>query len=346
VDVPGVVWLEHLNLVVGDISVAKQFYVAFLGLSEDEDNAKHFNLGQQQVSCCCVSFWSYSSYTGYDVVDLFIKHSYSFCHSTTTQFHLAATDEPPQRVTGSIGLTVPNLQRIRDRVETAQTELEGTMFSVQKCEEDSKIMTVSCPWGNTFHLYDMSIDDDYRTTATITAQKMVNLHLEGGAYGSHRMAVRGKPGIRFAEIATSVGTIDAIARFYETMLGCIVLRRNVDTAETAAVSVGPGVHLVFVESPSLSNDQVEQMKGVHACIYISSFQETYQRLKKHNLIWTNPRFTHLDSCDTWEEAVASRTLRFKDVLDLETGDKLLEFEHETRPLMHGQYMKVPRYVPN
>lgn len=326
--------------------MAKQFYVAFLGLSEDEDNAKHFNLGQQQVSCCCVSFWSYSSYTGYDVFDLFIKHSYSFCHSTTTQFHLAATDEPPQRVTGSIGLTVPNLQRIRDRVETAQTELEGTMFSVQQCEEDSKIMTVSCPWGNTFHLYDMSIDDDYRTAATVTAQKMVNLHLEGGAYGSHRMAVRGKPGIRFAEIATSVGTIDAIARFYETILGCIVLRRNVDTAETAAVSVGPGVHLVFVESPSLSNDQVEQMKGVHACIYISSFQETYQRLKQHNLIWTNPRFTHLDSCDTWEEAVASRTLRFKDVLDLETGDKLLEFEHETRPLMHGQYMKVPRYVPN
>ena len=50
--------LEHLNLVVGDMDLAKKFYVEFLGLSRD-DNPKHFNLGQQQVRLSSVgaSFW-------------------------------------------------------------------------------------------------------------------------------------------------------------------------------------------------------------------------------------------------------------------------------------------------
>ena len=43
--------------------------------------------------------------------------------------------------------------------------------------------------------------------------------------------------------------------------------------------------------------------------------------------------------------MASRTLRFKDVVDLATGTKLLELEHETRPARHGQFLKVPHYEP-
>ena len=47
-DMNGIVWLEHLNLVVGDMGHALKFYVDFLGLSRDS-NPKHVNLGQQQV---------------------------------------------------------------------------------------------------------------------------------------------------------------------------------------------------------------------------------------------------------------------------------------------------------
>lgn len=47
-DLNGIVWLEHLNLVVGDMDLALKFYVDFLGLSRDS-NPKHVNLGQQQV---------------------------------------------------------------------------------------------------------------------------------------------------------------------------------------------------------------------------------------------------------------------------------------------------------
>jgi hypothetical protein len=186
---------------------------------------------------------------------------------------------------------------------------------------------------------------------------MVKFHEEGGIYGPHRMAVRGNPGIRDVEIACAVGTTNSIAEFYETVLGCHVIRRTTtkdnpdsnDPAEVqlAIVSVGPGVYLVFVEQTHLSRECMQQiqMEVVHDCICIPNFRSSYNELKERNLIWTNPRFTHLDSCDTWEECASSRTFRFKNIVDVNTGEKVLELEHETRPMSHGQYMKVPPYVP-
>ena len=122
-DVHGILWLEHLNLIVGDMETATKFYINFLGMTpEREHNVKsnHFNLGQQQ-------------------------------------FHLAASNnenDVPQRVTGSIGLTVPNLQRIRERIDIAKEELDGTLFSIVANNDDddsNSIMTVTCPWGNVIH---------------------------------------------------------------------------------------------------------------------------------------------------------------------------------------------------
>jgi hypothetical protein len=171
---------------------------------------------------------------------------------------------------------------------------------------------------------------------------MVKLHAEGGAYGAHRMSIRGNPGIRYVEVACRPGTTPAIANFYKDMLDCTV---SIPTLGQAVISVGPGVHLVYIEDDKLSDDDVKGMEGVHICIYANDFKGLYHRLASKKLIWTNPRFTHLDRCDTWEEAVASRTLRFKDIIDLSTGEKILELEHETRPLRHGQYLKVPNYDP-
>ena len=83
--------------------------------------------------------------------------------------------------------------------------------------------------------------------------------------------------------------------------------------------------------------------GVHICFYIASFKVAYERLKKLGLIWTNPRFRRLDTCDTYEEAVASRQFRFKTVVDLETRAPLLELEHEVRASRHCQFFKKVDY---
>jgi len=243
---------------------------------------------------------------------------------------------------------VPSLQKIKERIERAKSDLQGTLFAIDK--ESDQVMTITCPWGNIFHLYDITLDDDDATeSSTQSPHKMVNMHAEGGAYGAHCMAVRGQPGIRYVEFTVPFSTSQPIARFYEDVMKCNqVMTKTIDDNgnECAIIGVGPGVHFAFVESSELTTESLEMQEGVHACIYISNFESTYHELKDRGLIWTNPRFTHLDSCDTWEEACASRTLRFKDVLDVKTGEKVLELEHETRPMRHGQYLKVPHYKPN
>lgn len=95
----------------------------------------------------------------------------------------------------------------------------------------------------------------------------------------------------------------------------------------------------------LTEEQVAAGQGIHVCIYIAMFEQKYQQLKQADLIWTNPRFLHLDTCDTLEEAKASRQFRFKDIVDLQTGSKLLELEHETRASRHYQFMKHVLYNP-
>lgn len=310
-DLEGILWLEHVNLVVGSKEIAEYFYIDILGFTRDAGKSFHVNLGQQQ-------------------------------------FHLAETEDPPQRIAGSMGLVVPSLETVRKRLMDAQEKLKDTQFSILSDDISGKCISLTCPWGNLIHLY--GVADDETDSSSESRQKMVNLHAEGGAYGAHRMAIRGNPGIRFLEIACPTDKAGAIAKFYRDVMGCTVLEVSPDEADNtrkimAIVSVGPGVNLVFVENDELTLQDSAAMEGIHICIYVQTFQALYNRLSKLNLIWTNPRFLHLDSCDSWEEAAQSRTLRFKHVIDLETGEKLLELEHETRPLQHGQYLKVPLYHP-
>uniref|UniRef100_A0A7S1BJJ5 Glyoxalase/fosfomycin resistance/dioxygenase domain-containing protein n=1 Tax=Corethron hystrix TaxID=216773 RepID=A0A7S1BJJ5_9STRA len=304
VDLPGVVWLEHINLVVGSKAQAEAFYCDFLGFTVDSGTSFHRNLGQQQV-------------------------------------HLAANSEHPQRITGSVGLVVPSLETLRSRVPAAMAALIGTLFGVDKDDAEEGYMTIVGPWGNIMHLYDLDLDNRQKPLSE-DPRKMVKNHAEGGSYSASRMAVRGQPGIKYVEVACKPGTVPAIARFYEEMIGCTVTRVSEDKA---IIDMGPGVHLAYVESRGLCHDDWQGMEGVHLCIYVNDFGGLYRRLANRDLVWTNQRFVHLDTCDTWEDAAASRTLRFKDIIDLETGEKLLELEHETRPLTHGQFMKVPRYQP-
>ncbi|CAM9811143.1 unnamed protein product, partial [Heterosigma akashiwo] len=301
-DVKGIMWMEHINLVVGSKPLAETFYFDLLGFSKDRSSSFHCNLGQQQ-------------------------------------FHLAETGDPAQRVTGSIGLVIPSLKNLRERVDVFKDVFSSTQFEIVQDEGDW--MTVVCPWGNWLHLYDISMDSKLEKLSD-SPQKMVQLHADGGSYAANRIGIRGNPGIRYIEIACRPGTATAIAKFYEEILECSVYTPKDDQA---FISVGPGVHLGFVENENLSEQDIKAMEGVHICVYAHNFKGLYDRLKARGLIWTNPRFTHLDSCDTWEETNASRTLRFKDIIDLGTGEKVLELEHETRALRHGQYMKVPFYEP-
>ena len=314
-DLNGIVWLEHINLVVGSRPLAERFYLDLLGCTKDKSASFHVNLGQQQ-------------------------------------FHLAENGEPAQRVTGSIGLVVPQLATVRTRLEQAllheQDDWKNTELRILEDDTVNNCMTIICPWGNTMHLYDAQAEVESLQPTSDSPHKMVKLHAEGGTYAARRMAVRGNPGIRYIELACPPDTTSAIAKFYKEMVGCTIHTMMSSSAPCCCITVGPGVHLVYVEQKELTGDDIEAMNGVHICVYAEKFKELYDRLKERQLIWTNPRFTHLDSCDTWQEAKESRTLRFKDIIDAGEGSTpkpIFELEHETRPMRHGQYLKVPFYEP-
>ena len=78
-------------------------------------------------------------------------------------------------------------------------------------------------------------------------------------------------------------------------------------------------------------------------MYVEHFKRAFERLGERGLVWTNPRFAHLDTCGSYAEAHASRQFRFRHVVDLETSEPLLELEHEVRATRHVQFMKRVRY---
>ena len=74
-DLAGLLWLEHINIVVGDRALGDYFYFDVLGCTRDA-NGKDANIGQQQ-------------------------------------FHISGADAAsPQAIYGSIGLAMPGLAEL------------------------------------------------------------------------------------------------------------------------------------------------------------------------------------------------------------------------------------------
>mmetsp|Transcript_45176 Transcript_45176/g.109330 ORF Transcript_45176/g.109330 Transcript_45176/m.109330 type:complete len:371 (-) Transcript_45176:408-1520(-) len=339
-DLSGILWLEHINLIVGDLDLAAAFYLDFLGFSRDPSKSFHINLGQQQF------------------------------HLATPKKKDDGYDESVHTIAGSIGLTVPNLESVIHRIPQVQEALKTTKFEILQTNPEQGYLTLQGPWGNKFHIYDLLYDASFAssnqsispTQPPSSTHKMDNLHDWGGNYGCHRMAVRQQPGIRYLELACQKGKSLSIGNFYRQMLQSRGIHSfetlnesntvNVDTNSGIALSVGPGVHILFVEEgeeeeadESSYVSWMEAMQGIHICVYVEDFRGLYERLAAENLVWSNLRFQHLDSCDTWMQAKRGRTLRFRYILDLETKKPIYELEHETRPLLHGQNMKPLQYTP-
>ena len=307
-DIPGILWLEHLNMIVGDRAMAEAFYCDFLGFVAEPGSSFHLNLGQQQL-------------------------------------HLAAKPDSLQAnvLTGTVGLAVPSLDALRGRIDEAREALAETCFEVA---DHGESVAVVCPWGNSFACYDATVEPASATADGATPlPKMVAL--QDGLDDS--MSVRGGPGIRYTSFRVRPGTAPRVGRFYEHMFGCKVA--HADDGKLATVCVGPSVHLVFYEEEGRPlTDEEESLQagpgggvGLHICVYIADFKATFERMDALGLVWTNPRFKHLDTCDNYEEAVASRQFRFKTIVDLETKEPLLEIEHEVRAQRHFQFFKRVKY---
>ena len=123
----GLLWLEHINIVVGDRQEAERFY--FEEGPRLLSATRRNRAAPGRVARCGPT-------------------------SRNQQFHLAQEedDDPRQVVRGSIGLCLPDAEKAATRLEK--------FCDVQR-HSDTRF-TVICPVGNTFHCYQVAEGPAYR----------------------------------------------------------------------------------------------------------------------------------------------------------------------------------------
>lgn len=154
---PGnIVHFEHVNLKQPDQRLATIFYISGLGFTRDP----YMKTGVENM----------------------------WVNIGRNQIHLPTGD--PQRLRGTIGLIVPDLDALRQRLARVAPLLAGTAFAF---EEKDGAVAATCPWGNRFRCQAPSEE-----------------------FGSIEL------GLPYVEFTVPKGTASSIARFYREIMGARV----------------------------------------------------------------------------------------------------------------------------
>jgi len=204
-----------------------------------------------------------------------------------SQFHLITGK--PQVLRGRTGLVLPDREALLKRLEKVKEPLKDTKFSYQA--HNDYVDTV-CPWGN-----------------------QIRVHTPDPArYGRTQL------GMPYLELHVPVGSAEAIAKFYRTMLNAPSRVEDDGGTKVARVQAGDRQELVFRETSA----QQPPYDGHHFQIYITDFSGPHKKLMEKGLVF--------EESDQWQ-------YRFKDIVDLDTGKHLFTVEHEVRSVTHPLYAR-------
>jgi hypothetical protein len=213
-DVSNIVHLEHVNVTQPDQRLATLFYVSGLGFTRDP----YLMVGLENM----------------------------WINIGRSQMHLPTNH--PQRMRGTIGLVVPDLTLLNQRLARVAPALEGTEFSFV---DRGAFVGVTCPWGNRFRC-----------------------HAPAAEFGETELAMP------YVELDVPTGSAEGIAKFYVEIMEATAEITTRDGARTAAVSAGRDQHLFFRETAR----PLPAYDGHHVQIYIADFSGPYRRLLERDLI--------------------------------------------------------------
>ncbi|HEY7316721.1 MAG TPA: hypothetical protein VIE89_04035 [Candidatus Binatia bacterium] len=213
-DVGNIVLMEHVNVQVPDQSTAMMFYIMGMGFTRDP----YLNIGLGNM-------WA---------------------NVGEQQFHLPT--RPAQVIQGHIGIVVPDLAALQERLASVEKGLAGTKFGWSAAADH---VAVTCPWGNHFQCY-----------AT------------GPAFGD--MAL----GIPYVEFLVAPGRAASIARFYQQVLNAPSTTESSKRGIAGRVKIGRNQSLVFRETEA----PLAPYDGHHIAIYVANFSGAYGYLKSRGLI--------------------------------------------------------------
>jgi hypothetical protein len=213
-DVGNIIGMEHVNTRVPDQVVATDFYVSGMGFTRDP----FMTVGTENM----------------------------WINVGGQQFHLPTGE--PQVLRGHVGIVVPDLEALTQRLDRVSGKLGRTAFAFERVDG---YLTVTQPWGNVFRCY--------RPDSQASGMKL---------------------GVPYVEFSVPRGTAAGIARFYQQALRAPATVAKSKEGDYATVSVGAGQQLLFRE-----NDAPEApYDGHHIAIYITDFAGPHRWLDERKLI--------------------------------------------------------------
>jgi hypothetical protein len=213
-DFANIVALEHVNVTIPDQRPATAFYIAGMGFTRDP-------------------------YIQVGLENMWVNIGRSQCHLPTGE---------PQRVRGTIGVVVPDLNELAQRLTKVTPWLKGTQFSFTAHADR---VDAVCPWGNRFRC-----------------------HAPSTEFGPADLA------LAYVEFEVPRGTVDGIARFYREALKATATIEHRGGDAVASVEVGSVQKLLFRET----SDPLPPYDNHHIQIYIVDFSGPHRFLNERGLI--------------------------------------------------------------
>jgi len=213
-DTGNIIALEHVNLAVSDQQAATAFYIMGLGFTRDP-------------------------YLVIGLDNMWINIGRSQCHLPTG---------PAQRLRGSIGVVVPDLDALSQRLKKVAPRLTGTQFSYQA---RSDRIDATCPWGNRFRC-----------------------HATSPEFGVADLA------LAYVEFEVARGAAESIMRFYRDALRAATVMERHGGSAVACVHIGNAQKLLFREI----DGELPPYDGHHIQIYTADFSGPHRFLNERGLI--------------------------------------------------------------
>lgn len=307
--------LEHINLNVPTQNPAIHFYLDVLGCGLDPRKAA--NLGSPQKT-----IWA---------------------NCGASQFHLPY-GETAQVIPGHIGLRFNSLNELKERLDRIKETYASAVTTMDSAgREQIRIVDL---YGNTFvcRASQSGQQEEAATTSQLTMRQPIILPHQTNEWGE--IATRyGKldsdcKGIDYVEFQCPAGKAERIALFYESVLDATTSTvQDLEGSSIAIIAVGNVDEsgrseqcLLFRET----SDPIPPYDGHHIALYVgesaADFEQAFHNAQLANIVWCNPRFS--DQVTSLDGLRKEQQFRFKNIVDMETGETIMELEHEMRSIDH------------
>jgi hypothetical protein len=264
-----------------------------------------------------------------------------------SQFHLPK-GEVAQVIPGSVGLRYDSLEPLKERLSKMAHEDPAVVqsYEVAKDRYGGETVRVVDHYGNAFVCRGGGnpVSDRSWRQPVIRSSEVDRWGWVAEKYGCRTEDTECR-GIDFVEFYCPVGSADKIALFYDSVFDAttsvveqggdddddarkiaIVAFGNVDATGRADQS------LLFRET----TNEIPKYDGHHVALYVgqsqSDFEQAFKNCDQAGVVWVNPRFD--DKASNLQGAKRYMQFRFKNIVDMETGEPVFELEHEVRSVKH------------